>query len=429
MNKIILAILSYKKENNFLRKCIELTVLEKNRIVIYLGGIALKRISALCLTILLLGTGWLQPVHANERPVNQPILAQSAKSAYLMEQETGRVLFAKNENRQLAPASMTKIMTMLLIFERLYNGSLKLNEKVAASEFAASMGGSQIFLEPGEEMTVDELLRGIAIASGNDAAVVMAERIAGTEEEFVRLMNERAKDLGLKNTVFKNCTGLPVEGHVSTAHDMAVMARELLKFEQITKYSGLYEDYLREDTDKKFWLVNTNKLVKFYTGCDGLKTGYTDDAKYCLTATAKRNDMRVIGVVMGAETSKIRNAQMMQMLDYAFGKYETKNLLEANVRVQSIEVQKGNQTEVDVVTAKPLRVLRERGTKQGKIEKKVQLNQNLQAPMKKGEKLGKLVLEENGKKVGEVDLVTREAISKANFWDFMKRTMGQLVGL
>lgn len=388
----------------------------------------MKRISALLLTILLVSTGWLQPISANERIENQPSLASSAKSAYLIEQETGRVLFSKNEEQQLAPASMTKIMTLLLIFERLHDGSLKLDEKVAASEFAASMGGSQIFLEPGEEMTVDELLRGIAVASGNDAAVVMSERIAGTEEEFVKLMNQRAKDLGLKNTVFKNCTGLPIEGHVSTAKDMAMIARELLKFEQITKYSGLYEDYLREDTDKKFWLVNTNKLVKFYTGCDGLKTGYTDDAKYCLTATAKRNNMRVVGVVMGAETSKIRNAQMMQMLDYAFGKYEVKSLLKAKQPIQAVQVQKGNKKEVTAITAKPLRMLEEKGIKHGKVEQSVQFNQKLQAPLKKGEKIGVLTLKEDDKVIAKVDLVTSEKIEKASFFDLFKRSVSKLVG-
>lgn len=179
-------------------------------------------------------------------------------------------------------------MTMLLIMEQVEKGKLKLTDKVRASEHAASMGGSQIFLEPGEEMTVNEMLKGIAIASGNDASVAVAEHIAGSEEGFVNMMNKKAKDLGLKNTHFQNPTGLPAKDHYSTANDMAIMARELMKYPLIRKYTGKYEDYLREDTDKKFWLVNTNKLVRFYPGVDGVKTGFTTEAKYCLTASAEK---------------------------------------------------------------------------------------------------------------------------------------------
>lgn len=183
---------------------------------------------------------------------------------------------------------MTKVMTMLLIMEALDEGKIKMKDKVRTSEYAASMGGSQIFLEPGEEMTVEDMLKGIAIGSGNDASVAMAEHIAGSEEEFVKRMNEKAAELGLKDTSFQNTTGLPEEGHYSTAYDMALMAKELLKYENITKFTGTYEDYLRENTDKKFWLVNTNRLIKFYPGVDGVKTGFTNEAKYCLTASAKK---------------------------------------------------------------------------------------------------------------------------------------------
>lgn len=397
----------------------------KNRYVINLGGIVLKRIFALLLTVLLICITTVAPVYAKENVS----LADDAKSAILIEQDTGQILFAKNENQSLAPASMTKIMTLLLIFEKLYDGTLKLDEKVAASEYAASMGGSQIFLEPGEEMSVDALLRGITIASGNDAAVVMAERIAGSEEEFVKLMNKKAKQLGLKNTLFKNCTGLPADGHVSSAYDMAVISKALLKYEDVTKYSGLYEDYLREDTDKKFWLVNTNKLVKFYSGCDGLKTGYTTDAKYCLTATAKRNDMRVIGVVMGAETSKIRNAQMMQMFDYAFGKYEVKTILDANQVMKKEKVEKGSEKDVPIINAKPLRLLQQKGVKHDKITETLEIDKKLKAPLKKGQKVGTLTLKENGKVIAHVDLITEKAVKKASFFDLFKRSTTKLFGL
>ena len=388
----------------------------------------LKQIFACIFIIYLTCMTTVYPVFAKEK-TNSSLLAKDAKSAILIEQETGRILFSKNENEKLAPASMTKIMTMLLIFEKLYDGNLRLDEKVAASKYAASMGGSQIFLEPGEEMTVDELLRGIAIASGNDAAVVMAERIAGTEEAFVELMNQKAAELGLKHTVFKNCTGLPTEGHVSTAYDMSVIAKELLKYQEITKYSGLYEDYLREDTEKKFWLVNTNKLVKFYSGCDGLKTGYTTEAKYCLTATAKRNNMRVIGVVMGADTSKIRNAQMMQMLDYAFGKYEMKQILATDQMKEELQVEKGKQKYVTVVNQKPLCLLQEKGIKHEKMTQSIQIDKKLAAPLKKGENVGTLTLKEGGKVVATVDLVTEKAVHSASLFDLFKRSTANLLGL
>ena len=231
-------------------------------------------------------------------------LAEVAKSAILIERDTGTVLYEKNSHEKLAPASMTKIMTMMLIMEALEKGQIKWEDKVRASEYAASMGGSQIFLEPGESMSVEEMLKGIAIGSANDASVAMAEHIAGSEEAFVEKMNKKVKELGLKETHFKNPTGLPSKDHYSSAHDMSMMAKELLKYEDITKFTGSYESYLREGSDKKFWLVNTNKLVRFYEGVDGLKTGFTNEAKYCLTATAKKDNMRVIAVVFGAPTPK-----------------------------------------------------------------------------------------------------------------------------
>ena len=231
-------------------------------------------------------------------------LVTDSQSAIVIEQSTGTILYDKNMHDKLAPASMTKIMTMLLIMEEIDQGRLKLEDLVRTSEYAASMGGSQIFLEEGEQMTVEDMLTAISIASANDASVAMAEKIAGSEEDFVKKMNHRVKELGLKNTKFQNSTGLPVKDHYSTAYDMAIIAKELLRYEEITDFTKQYEAYLREDTDKKFWLVNTNKLVKFYPGVDGLKTGFTRDAMYCLTATAKKDDMRVITVVFGASDRK-----------------------------------------------------------------------------------------------------------------------------
>jgi D-alanyl-D-alanine carboxypeptidase (penicillin-binding protein 5/6) len=220
-----------------------------------------------------------QPFQSLAAEKNSTELVRSAKSAILMEKNSGMTLYDKDSNKKLPPASMTKVMTLLLIMEELEKGNLKLDEMIRVSEHAASMGGSQIFLEAGEEMAVKDLLKGIAVASGNDASVAMAERIAGTEKAFVDQMNKKAKDLGLKNTHFKNPTGLPAEDHYSTAHDMAVMARELLLHDAVTKYTKIYDDYLRKGQDNEFWLVNTNKLIKTYPGMDGLKTGYTSEAK------------------------------------------------------------------------------------------------------------------------------------------------------
>ncbi|KEZ51496.1 D-alanyl-D-alanine carboxypeptidase family protein [Metabacillus indicus] len=360
------------------------------------------------------------PAFAEEGSVQ---LADKAKSAVLIERDTGNILYDKNSDEKLPPASMTKIMTMLLIMEEIDKGQLKMDEKVRTSEYAASMGGSQIFLEPGEEMTVHEMLKGIAIASGNDASVAMAERIAGSEDAFVKKMNKRVKALGLKNTTFQNPTGLPEKGHYSTAHDMAVMAKELLKFEKITQYTGSYEDYLREDTDKKFWLVNTNRLVKFYKGVDGVKTGFTNEAKYCLTATAKKDNMRVIAVVMGAPTPKDRNAQVTKMLDYAFSQYETHPLFKRNEVVAKMKISKGDSKTLNLVTSEPISVLTKKGGSVKDVTQEVVMKQNLQAPLKKGDELGKLILKKDSKTVVESPLVAEGDIQQAGWWTLFKRVL------
>ncbi|GMB07775.1 D-Ala-D-Ala carboxypeptidase DacF [Thermolongibacillus altinsuensis] len=380
----------------------------------------MKRFAISLFVIMLL---WIPivPAYAQEPKVE---LVRDAKSAILIERDTGMILYEKNAHEKLPPASMTKIMTMLLIMEALDQGKLKLNEKVRASEYAASMGGSQIFLEAGEEMTVNDLLKGIAIGSGNDASVALAERIAGSEETFVQMMNEKAKQLGLKNTSFQNPTGLPAKDHYSTAYDMAIMAKELLKYELITKYTGQYEDYLRENTDKKFWLVNTNRLVKFYTGVDGLKTGYTSEAKYCLTATAKKGNMRVIAVVFGAPTPKERNAQITKMLDYAFSHYETHPLYKRGETITTVKVSKGKKKEVKVVTSEPISVLTKKGESVEKIEKSWNISKNVKAPVKKGDVLGTLVLKKDGTTITKSPLIAKEDVGEANFWQLFKRMFG-----
>ncbi|PWW30429.1 D-alanyl-D-alanine carboxypeptidase (penicillin-binding protein 5/6) [Cytobacillus oceanisediminis] len=383
----------------------------------------MKRIVSLMLITFLLATIFVPSGFARESGAD---LADNVKSAILIERDTGSVLYEKNSGEQLPPASMTKVMTMLLIMEAIDEGKLSWDEKIRTSEYAASMGGSQIFLEPGEEMTTKQMLQGIAIGSGNDASVAMAERIAGSEEAFVEMMNKKAKELGLKNTKFQNPTGLPAEDHYSTAYDMAMMAKELLKYEDITKFTGTYEAYLREDTDKKFWLVNTNRLVRFYPGVDGLKTGFTSEAKYCLTATAQKEGMRVITVVFGAPTSKERNAQVTKMLDYAFSQYKTHPMYERNHALGKVSVSKGEKKKVEALTSEPISLLTKKGEGIEDIEQKVNLDKNIKAPIQKGDKIGTLTLTKNGKTLVESPLVAKEDNKEAGWWTLFKRSMGML---
>ncbi|MEH7096899.1 D-alanyl-D-alanine carboxypeptidase family protein [Neobacillus vireti] len=383
----------------------------------------MKRFVSFLVTSFLLTSLWIPSAFAAEEKKSTDIVS-NVKSAILIERDTGTVLYEKNSNQELPPASMTKIMTMLLIMEAIDEGKLSWNEKVRASEYAASMGGSQIFLEPGEAMTTKEMLRGIAIGSGNDASVAMAERIAGSEDAFVDMMNAKAKELGLKHTFFKNTTGLPVSGHYSTAADMAVMAKELLKYEDITKFTGMYEAYLRENTDKKFWLVNTNKLVRFYPGVDGLKTGFTAEAKYCLTATAQKDGMRVIAVVFGAPTSKERNAQVTKLLDYAFAQYQTHPMFKRSQTIGLVKVSKGKEKKVEAVTSEPISILTKKGEKTQDVKQKVILQKNLKAPITKGDQVGTIKLTKNGKVILESPLVASKSVKEAGWWTLYKRAFG-----
>ncbi|MFD2762287.1 D-alanyl-D-alanine carboxypeptidase family protein [Lentibacillus juripiscarius] len=354
-------------------------------------------------------------------------LTPDAKSAILMERDTGKVLYEKNTEEKLAPASMTKIMTLLLIMEALDKGELKKDEMIRVSERAASMGGSQIFLEKGEEMSVDDLLKGVAVASANDASVALAERIAGSEKAFVKKMNQKAKDLGLENTQFQNSTGLPAEDHYSTAHDMAVMAKKLLAYESVTDYTSIYEDYLRKGEENEFWLVNTNKLVKFYPGVDGLKTGFTNEAKYCLTATAEKNNMRMISVVMGADTTKERNAAVSKMLDYAFNHYETENLYEKGETITTIDFLKAEQQTVDVTASESISTIHKKGEKDKKVTASTESNESLTLPLQKGDQVGKLVVKSKGKTLSTTPLVVNEDVNKASYFTLLKRTVRNMV--
>ena len=355
-------------------------------------------------------------------------LAPNAKSAILIEASTGEIIYQKNVNEKRAPASMTKMMSLIIIMEEIESGKLNWGEKIRISENAASMGGSQIYLEANEEMTVKDLVKGIAMASANDAVVALSERIAGSEEEFVELMNKKAKELNLKNTHFENSTGLDKDNHYSSAKDMAFIAKELVKHKKILEFSSTYEDYLRQNTNKKFWLVNTNKLIKTYEGMDGLKTGYTEEAMYCLTATAKRNDLRLIGVLMGETTSKVRNTEMTTMLDYGFNKYTVDKLFKKGDIVYKYKNNKSSSIKTDIIVSEDINILNKKGNEKRNINYKIKIyNKNL--PIKKNEVIGKIIGMENNKEIFKVDLLTKKKIKKANILElFIRNTFEYLNG-
>jgi D-alanyl-D-alanine carboxypeptidase (penicillin-binding protein 5/6) len=385
------------------------------------GGMMMKRFSILISTVLI--TLFVCPWFVFAEP--QVELAPQARSAVLMDASSGKVLFEKNSHEPLPPASITKVMTMLLIMEAIEQGKIKLTDQVRVSENAASMGGSQVFLQPGEQMSVDHMLKAIAMASANDASVAMAELIGGTEENFVKMMNQRAQELGLKHTRFQNSNGLPVENHYSSAYDIAVMSRELLKHPLITKYTGAYEDYLRKDSPKPFWLVNTNKLVRFYPGVDGLKTGFTSEAKFCLTATAKRGPMRIIAVVMGEPNTKIRNKEVSEMLDYAFNQYTNYIVYRKGELIAKKQIPKGEPEWIEFRAKQPVSLMVRKGEDPKAYYKRIIWNK-IEAPIPKGTVLGKVQISKEGRVVTDLELVTTEAIEKATFWSNMKKTLRKI---
>jgi len=270
------------------------------------------------------------------------------------------------------------------------------------------------------------MLKGIAMASGNDASVAMAEKLAGSEEAFVQSMNERAKQLGMENTHFVNTNGLPADNHYTTAKDIATMSKELLKHQEITKYTGSYQDYLRKHTENPFWLVNTNKLVRFYTGADGLKTGYTSEAKFCLSATAKRDQFRVIAVVLGEPNTKTRNAEVSRLFDYAFAQYTNKVLVKTGEPLGTIGIEKGNVSKIQLTANQPYSVLLKKGEATDNIRHELQMTPGLQAPVKKGQLVGKLVIYKDNQMISEFELESPLSIDKASWWMLFKRTAGHM---
>lgn len=356
-------------------------------------------------------------------------IAPNSKSALLMEMSTGKILYEKNSHEQLPPASMTKVMSMLLVMEAIDDGIIKLTDEVQISETASSMGGSQVFLEAGETYPVEELLKGVAIASGNDAVVALAEKVSGSVESFVEKMNQRASELGMKDTVYKNPHGLDTEGHITTAYDMSLVARELLKHEKILEYTSVYEYYMKKPDESTTWLVNTNKLVRFYDGVDGLKTGFTSTAKYCLTATAKKNDMRLITVVMGVESSDLRSSDTVKLLNYGFNGYKLNVLKEKGEILKEVKVEKGVKDKVGLTLIDDATDLLKNDNAKKIYKYEVKIN-SVKAPVKIGDKVGIVkIVDEEGTLVKEADVTVTQNIKKANLFDYFKNNLKEsLIG-
>lgn len=353
-------------------------------------------------------------------------LAKNAKSAILIEASTGEIMWEKNAHEKLAPASMTKMMSMLLVVESIDKGNLKWDQMITVSENASKMGGSQILLETGEQMSVEDLFKGVAVASGNDAVVALGEAIGGSEEMFVKMMNDRAKELGLTETNFKNPHGLDEENHYSSAHDMAMIGKELVKHKKVLEYTGIYEDYLRKGTSKEFWLVNTNKLVRFFKGVDGLKTGYTDTAGYCLTATIEKDGMRLISVVMGEPEATTRSSETTGLINYGFSMYSLEKMLTTSSNLGNAKVYQGENEYVTLQPLKDVSILNNKNKEKRNVTYTLDIK-TIKAPVKKGEIVGKLNIIENGKTIDKIDVTVKENVKKATLIKMYLRNLKNIL--
>lgn len=384
-----------------------------------------KKGVCLCLAILC-SIGISSQTWAVEQYDNLSDLGLSAKSAILMEQDSGTILYEQNSHTALPPASVTKVMTLLLIYEAEQAGQFAWEDTVTVSEHAASMGGSQVFLEEGETQTAADMTKCIAIASANDAAVAMAEFVAGSEDAFVQRMNARAQELGMTDTHFENACGLDTDGHVTSAYDIAVMSRELMRnFPEIQQYTTIWQDSIIHHTrrgEETFGLTNTNKLIQWYDGATGLKTGSTGNALYCLSATAERNGMNLIAVVMAAPDFKTRFQEAMQLLDYGFANYVVETGREKGYVAGQVPVSKGNTAMVDAVTAEEISVLLPKNG-DAAWESSVSLLPAVQAPIAAGTKVGEMVYILEGAEVGRVDLIAAQEVPKAGMEQMLQRML------
>lgn len=412
------------------------------------GNMKTRGISFLLALVLTVSSFWLpasgtEVVWAKEEQTQEEIqeekqteeegVVTEAPSVMLMEVSTGTILFQKNAQEQRSPASITKIMTLLLIFEELEKGTVTMEEEVVTSAYAKSMGGSQVFLEEGEKQTVETMIKCIVVASGNDASVAMAEHIAGSEAEFVKRMNQRARELGMVHTNFEDCCGLTESAeHYTTAEDVALVSRELLRrFPKILEYSSIWMENITHVTrqgSKEFCLTNTNKLIRSYDGCVGLKTGSTSVAKFCVSAVAKRGDLMLLAVVMGAPDPKVRFKDAAALLDYGFGNcalYTDEN----KDSLKPVSVSRGAKKEAACRYKGAFHYLDTRGRNLEKVEKEILYEKNLKAPVKKGSVVGKAVYTLDGEEIGQMEIVSAENIRKAGFTDYLKKVAGKLLGM
>jgi len=346
-----------------------------------------------------------------------------SQSAILIDASSGKILYKKNIHEKLPMASMTKIMSMLLIMENINNETLKYDDKVIISKNASGMGGSQVFLQEGEEYKVEDLLKCIAVSSANDAVVAMAEKISGSTEEFIKLMNNKAKELSLENTNFANPHGLDDENHYSSAYDMALLAKELLKYPDILNYTRIYEDYLTKPDGSQVWLVNTNRLVRFYEGVDGLKTGYTTNAGYCLTATAKKNSFRLISVVMKSSSADARSKDTATLLTYGFNSFKNNVIYSKDKSLGEVEVLKGKVDKVKVYLKEDANEILGVTEKPGDYSFNIKVKK-IEAPLKKNTIVGTAEIFNNeGNIIAEKEIIIKENLVKAGFFDYLKRNI------
>lgn len=386
-----------------------------------------KRIYLVIITAFLLFPASVSASESNA-VTSEDTLASQAKAAYLMEAQTQKKIYAKKAEERMYPASMTKMMGLLLVYEQINNGALKLDDRVCASETAASMGGSQIYLKVNEEMTVEDLLKSVCIASANDAMVALAEKVGGTHEQFVLMMNEKAKELKLSNTHFVNATGLHDDDHYSCAKDMATIAAALIKEggEELLSITSTYDSYIREDSDQKFWLVNTNKLIKQLDGADGLKTGFTSEAGSCITVTAKRNGLRLIGVVMGEPDGKTRNQEASQLIEYGFSGYESKQLYAKGDAVDELCCEKGTPVKTKLLALEDAYYVVKKGTDSKVKEKQLQLIDH-ELPYQAGKECARLKVTMDDGYTFEVSLGVAQDVQPASYVDLLIRSFRQMI--
>ncbi|SDX57696.1 D-alanyl-D-alanine carboxypeptidase (penicillin-binding protein 5/6) [Tepidimicrobium xylanilyticum] len=392
------------------------------KVKINLGGYKVNRRIISFILILMIFASTPYRIYADDK------LNIQAKSAILMDFNTGEVLYEKNSHKKVPPASISKIMTLLLGMEALESGKIKLTDNVRISSHAAGMGGSQLWLEEGETQTVENLFKAITIRSANDASVALAEHIAGSEELFVKMMNDKAKELGMKNTNFTNATGLPDDNQYVSAYDVALMSAELLKYDEIHRWLTIYMDEILVGIkkDKVQSLVNTNRLVKDYDGTTGIKTGSTSKAGYCLAASAKRGNLELIAVIMGAETSKIRFDETIKLLDYGFANYDSITIGKRGDILGKVPVHKGNISHVEAVLDRDSIILISKGDK-ANISKEIVLPDFLEGPIEKGQEIGRLIVRVDGHEADTIRLVSRTKVDKANFKEMLKKTIKSLL--